>query len=556
MVAASRSCRMVVTALAAMLFALMVVVAPAQAAQSSRAASLDRSLVDTAKKLSACLDRGRSSRCRALDRRLQKTARRATSASRPTNRTAKVRPARSTPKLKRRGTKVTWSRAKGTAGYILARKATARSTQYRVTTKRSAPAHASDGRSAIYTVRAIAYRSRWSQRVVVRPSAKRRPAAPAPAPSPVAAAPTTSAPEASPAPSVATPVASAPAPAAPAPAPAPAAPGLVPAPEPAPTPAPAAPGSRPFEAGVVAGSSLIYELPFLRTLGARGARMEFDINAPISEIAPAVEAYARAGVRPLLLAGFHGRIPTAADASKLGAWAATFGPGGTFWVGKGLPESVQPTHIEYGNESSYSYQYPTIANNPDWAKTSFYADLAKQYGLTFKVAALAVRDANPRMDVLAIGEAPGGWPQWLDNIYSAVPDFDSYVGGFTVHPYGPNWQKRLDTVVEQTADHGAAQVPFYITEVGVSSDAGRCLSDNYGWDKCQTYAQAGATLTGEINGMRARYGSRLAGVWLYQAHDQQAARTTTDREHYFGGLTSTGAEKGELTDAYRSILDA
>ena len=57
--------------------------------------------------------------------------------------------------------------------------------------------------------------------------------------------------------------------------------------------------------------------------------MEFAINTPASQMAPIVEAYAHAGVRLLLLAGFSGRLPTAAEAQSLASWAGTFGPGGS-----------------------------------------------------------------------------------------------------------------------------------------------------------------------------------------------------------------------------------
>src|SRR5271163_2422381 len=65
----------------------------------------------------------------------------------------------------------------------------------------------------------------------------------------------------------------------------------------------------PLQVGVVAGADLPYELPFIERLGARTARLEFSIDTPVSLMTPVVRAYARAGIRPLLLASFYGRVP-------------------------------------------------------------------------------------------------------------------------------------------------------------------------------------------------------------------------------------------------------
>ncbi len=118
---------------------------------------------------------------------------------------------------------------------------------------------------------------------------------------------------------------------------------------------PSAPGA--FEMGVVSGSSPLYELPFIQKLGAHTARLEVAIGTPASQLEPAVAAFAQAGVRLLLLAGFDGTLPSPAQAQNLAGWAARFGPGGTFWQGKSYPAGTAVTDIEFGNETSYSYQF-------------------------------------------------------------------------------------------------------------------------------------------------------------------------------------------------------
>jgi len=91
-------------------------------------------------------------------------------------------------------------------------------------------------------------------------------------------------------------------------------------------------GSSDFETGVVPTTLTGSEPGTVKSLGAKSVRMEFPIGAPASQLASAVEAYARVGLRVLPLAGFYGSMPSASDARNLATWAATYGPGGTFWA--------------------------------------------------------------------------------------------------------------------------------------------------------------------------------------------------------------------------------
>jgi|HubBroStandDraft_3_1064219.scaffolds.fasta_scaffold21440_2 hypothetical protein len=313
----------------------------------------------------------------------------------------------------------------------------------------------------------------------------------------------------------------------------------------------AAAPSGPFEMGVVAGSALLYELPFIEKLGAHTARTEFEIGTPASQMDSIMEAYARAGVKPLLLASFDGTIPTPEQAKDLGTWAAQFGPGGSFWAGKNLPAGSAVTSIEFGNETSYSYQY---SNDSDSA--SGYATRAQEYATRFKEAAESIHAANPNVGLLAQGD-PGNAPgtSWMDNMFKAVPNLGSLVAGWTVHPYGPNWQSIMDEVLSSAqADGAPASIPMYVTEWGLATDNGRCLSNNYGFNECMTYQEAATTLQSTVAAMRARYGSRLAGLYVYEAHDLKATGASTEREAYFGALQSNEAPKGAYTTTVQSLL--
>jgi hypothetical protein len=319
-----------------------------------------------------------------------------------------------------------------------------------------------------------------------------------------------------------------------------------PAPAPEPTPAPVSGG---FQMGLVAGSAATYELPFLQGLGARTTRLVWSIGTPATNLATAMDAYARAGVRPILLATFYGRNATTAEAQNLATWAAAYGPGGTFWQGKNYPAGTGVKEIEFGNETSYSYQFSDNS-------LSTYAARAQTYAQRAKEAAIAITAANPNVGLLAIGDNAVNQTAWVVNMFKAVPDLDDFVDGWTIHPYGPNWATRIDSTVNSTKTAGSRDLPIWVTEWGLSTDDGRCLSDNYGFDKCMTYDAAATTLRATVSGMQSRYGSRLGAFFLYQAHDQYASGTQTGREAYFGSVQSNGAPKGAYTTEIKSELAA
>jgi hypothetical protein len=317
----------------------------------------------------------------------------------------------------------------------------------------------------------------------------------------------------------------------------------------APAPAPVAPAPESFEAGVVSGSDVLNEARVTGRLGARLVRVEFRIGTPAAALRPVIAAHALNGTRVLPLAGFHGTMPTVADARSLGEWAREFGPGGTFWAGRS-DGRLAVREIEFGNETSYGYQYGDQYDRPS------YAARAREYALRLKDAHEAIRAANPRVGLLGqIEDANTGSPNWIDGVFGAVPDIASRVTGWTIHPYGPRskWEPRMDRLLAWTAARGAA-LPMWVTEWGVASDDGRCLSDNYGWDRCMTYAAAATTLESTVGQMRSRYGSRLRALVLYHGHDFSAPGAASNREHYFGALRSDLGDKGPYSAAVRSLL--
>jgi hypothetical protein len=321
------------------------------------------------------------------------------------------------------------------------------------------------------------------------------------------------------------------------------------APPPPPPPPPA--GEAPFHMGVVSGSAPLYELSFINSVKAHAARVEFSIGTTAAQMEPTIAAFAQNGVKVMPLAGFGGTLPTPEEARNVASWAARFGPGGSFWVGKSYPASTAVTKIEFGNETSYSYQYSDNS-------TSGYASRAQTYALRFKEAAIATQAANPNVGILAQGDpGNGSGTAWMDNMFVAVPNLGQYVAGWTVHPYGPGWAAIMDKVVSSAkADGASSAIPLDVTEWGLASDNGRCLDSNYGWNKCMSYSEAATTLGSTVSSMLARYPGRLEAFFLYDAHDLQATGTSTSRENYFGGLQSNGATKGAYTTTVESLLAA
>jgi hypothetical protein len=314
------------------------------------------------------------------------------------------------------------------------------------------------------------------------------------------------------------------------------------------------PGS--FQLGLVSNADYGSRAAKVARLGTRIVRVEFSIDATPARLAPTIAAFARQGVGVLLLAGFRARIPSAAEARNLATWARAFGPSGSFWQGRSHG-ALAVRAIEFGNETNQAYQYGGCGPG-----CSAFAERAHAYALALKEAQEAVDGplGNPAVGLLAIGDDGGtGSPDWVNGMFDAVPDLAQRVAGWTAHPYGPraHWQPLLDRLVSQTRARGAsASIPIYITELGIATDNGRCLSDNYGWNPCSTYGEAARSLSSTVSAIRARYGSRVRAIFVYQAFDQRPPQLERNREYYFGALTAEGAAKGAYTATIRTLIRA
>ena len=300
--------------------------------------------------------------------------------------------------------------------------------------------------------------------------------------------------------------------------------------------------------GVACTPWVARDVPINQRLGNKLCRVEFSITASFSDMDTVIGAYAAAGVQVQPLAGFDLRsrgLPTTSEAQGLKAWALRYGPGGSFWQGKANPVPI--VNIEFGNETSYSYQ-----GNYGGASDPAYATMAKTYALRAKDAAQAL--AGSGVGLLIQLDDADGWP-WVSNLKAAVPDLDHYAAGWTVHPYGTSGTSKVQRVLSQAASAGwSSSVPLYFTEWGLATDNGRTLSDNYGFSPSMTYAGAATTLQSTMADWNSAFGSRLSEVIYYMITDLAGSGASTDREDYFGAVTNSGADKGALTAALRTLV--
>jgi len=319
------------------------------------------------------------------------------------------------------------------------------------------------------------------------------------------------------------------------------------APVPAPAP-PAPPVSQGFTVGMVSGPAGAWEagLTAAADLHPKVVRVPFQIGASVSSVQYQVAGMATKGEQALLLAEFPGTIPSDSQAQSLAAWAKAVGPGGTFWQGRS-DGNLAVRYIEFGNETNEGYQFGGVSSG------SSYISRAQNYARVAQVAATALQGTG--VGLLLQGDNGGcGCSQWVDGIFSAVPNINHLISGWTIHPYGPKgrYGPIMDEAVRDTAKHGDTTLPFFITEYGISTSNGSCLDSNYGWPTCLTYDQAASALHGAIDDLHRSY-PRLAALFVFEQRDM--GNNPNGREDNFGAMKMDGSPKGSFTDEIRWELN-
>jgi hypothetical protein len=444
------------------------------------------------------------------------------------------------------GETLQWTRVNGAHGYLLARTIPGQPTRYSTVSGTSSTPSPVPGATVLYDVRAEAKGSIWANRVSISyPSTTNQPTEPGSPATP--GGPTSGSSPGTPK-RVTSPVTSPPVATPPIlPPPAETPPVVTPPAETPPVEEAAPPTSSAFEPGINAG--WVYpgqlDLPAATTLGAKVVRVPFPIEWTTAQLEPTIAGWAAIGVAVAPLATFTGTMPTPQEAQHLASWAKAFGPGGSFWASRSDGRLAIKT-IEFGNETEDSYQYGDEPGDPS------YAARAWTYAIRLREAAEAIEAGGVHVGLLSVAEDWSG--EWLNTMYAAVPNLTRYVGGWVAHPYGTHWKSSLEGLLTQTQAHGAASIPIDVTEWGLASDGGRCLTENYGWNPCMNDQEAAETLTTVSSGMRALLGSRLELFLLYQIRDQQPSAVTNEREAYFGALQHENQPKGAYTAVVKQLL--
>jgi len=169
------------------------------------------------------------------------------------------------------------------------------------------------------------------------------------------------------------------------------------------------------------------------------------------------------------------------------------------------------------------------------------------YARTYRRVVRAARRVAPSarflisMEVGGEDGGPRGEDRWVDALYDAVPDLNAYVDGVAVHLYGDDpvscdadkrWCfRRIDRFRERLSEHGAADKPFWITELGVPT--GRCY-------ECVGEKRQAEWIGGYLEAVRAR--TDVAAVFLYQLSDLRTGDWSS-KEFNFGLLRSDGRRK-------------
>ena len=288
-----------------------------------------------------------------------------------------------------------------------------------------------------------------------------------------------------------------------------------------------------FSPGINGGADATYDVPGVASLGAKLVRLDVPFQQ-VNEgaVAQEVAQYVAKGITPLMLYDFHGTMPTAAQVQGIVALARIPGV----------------KTVEFGNETSYGYQY-----GEDGPTKASYKERARTYAHRFVEAAKALMPYH--VELLAQASDGGsGSPVWVNEMFAAEPDLLSYVGGWTIHPYGPNGAAEMSRMIADLAQHRDTTLPIDITEWGIASDNGRALSENYGFPVNLTYAKAGSLLSEWAAKYRAQCDGRLRDFVVYQVRDQQKTGASKSREAYFGALEHEDQRKAGYTEAVEALM--
>lgn len=227
--------------------------------------------------------------------------------------------------------------------------------------------------------------------------------------------------------------------------------------------------------------------------------------------------------------------PTA-YASYVAAVVARYGPGGTLWRSYPSLADYAVQTFEIWNEAYY-----TEGDDGDYDPG--------RYARLVVAATTAGRAANPAAKFLIGAEMESQlvhskWVWWVDALYQAVPDLNNYFDGVSVHPYGHDitgrapalvdhpyygydQMRRIEIIRQQFVKHGAADKPFWATEVGWPTCA-------HGTIRCVSLAGQAKSLDTLMRYSRTIWKSYIKAVFIFYFDDVGPNSADPDNDY---GLT-------------------
>lgn len=149
---------------------------------------------------------------------------------------------------------------------------------------------------------------------------------------------------------------------------------------------------------------------------------------------------------------------------------------------------------------------------------------------------------------------------WIDGLFAAVPNLDSLVAGYTIHPYyggakagqKDTWGIPMTERLVAGLEKYKATKPIAVTEWGETSANGKELT---GKPSNLTFAEAAEIVTQEIPLLLAAAKGRVGIFTVYCAHDLRAYSSgETNWENFFGVVDINGAVKEPYTSAVKTLL--
>jgi hypothetical protein len=228
-----------------------------------------------------------------------------------------------------------------------------------------------------------------------------------------------------------------------------------------------------------------------------------------------------------------------------------YGPGGVFWTHHPRLTPVPSTWFELWNEP---YTTAFSGGRPD----------AATYARLVAAAGAAAHAANHAAKVLLASDivtttVDGRVTSWTDAMYDAVPTLNQDFDGVAVHPYALSLTATTNDVygrfVAVLVDvrnafiaHGAADKPFWLTEIGWSTCPGGASAG------CVTDVQQAALYTQLFVLLHTTYASYVRAVFAYHYNDFPGA-PRNDTEGYFG-LTRVGGSHKPAYAAFAAAIAA